>query len=274
MWKNSNYLIVLGLCLALISCKSTYDQLLVSTDNGLKLKSAFEYYEAEDFYKAQMLFEQVMPFYRGTPQIDTIYYHYAYSHYNMRNFILASYYFKNFAQTFTNSPFTEEAHYMVAFSNYQLSPNYKLDQSFTVKAIEAFQQFANRYPTSGKVPTCNALIDEMRAKLEQKAVASAELYYKLGNYQSADHAYRNLLKDYPDSKDAEKVRYRIVQASYKLAENTIELRQIERYEEVIENCEQFNKRHPESQYSGNVANILNNSQSKLSGLKTSIGRSK
>jgi len=192
MWKNSRYLIVLGLALALVSCKSAYDQLLVSTDNSVKLEKAFEYYQTEDFYKAQMLFEQVMPFYRGTPQIDTIYYHYAYSHYNLKNYILASYYFKNFAQTFSSSPYTEEAYYMIAFANYQLSPNYKLDQSYTIKAIEGFQQFANRYPTSGKVPTCNALIDEMRTKMEKKAVASAELYYNLSNYLSEDHSFRSL----------------------------------------------------------------------------------
>lgn len=125
MWKKSSYLFVLVLALAFVSCKSSYDKLLVSTDNKAKLESAFEYYQAEEYYKAQMLFEQVMPFYRGTPQIDTIYYHYSYSHYHLKNFILASYYFKNFAQTFNNSPFTEEAYYMVAFSNYQLSPNYK-----------------------------------------------------------------------------------------------------------------------------------------------------
>ena len=262
-WKKPSNLLFLGLVLTMFSCQSAYDKLLMGTDVDLKLKTAFEFYEAEDYYKAQQLFEQVMPYKRGTPQIDTIYYYYSYTHYHLNNFILGSYYFKNFTQTFTSSPFTEEAYYMTAFANYQLSPNSKLDQTYTLEAIDGFQLFANRYPTSSKVPTCNLLIDEMRKKLEEKEVANAELYYKLGNYQSADKAFRNLLIDYPDSKDAEKIRYRIVQAAYKLAENTIEVKQEERYEKVIENANDFKKRHPESEYINEVEGFLKSSQTKL-----------
>lgn len=263
MWKNSSLIALLAVGLLLTSCQSTYDKLLTSANNELKLEKAYEYYQAEDFYKAQMLFEQVMPFYRGTPQIDTVYYHYAYSHYYQENFILAAYYFKTFTQTFSTSPFIEEAYYMSAYANYEMSPNPKLDQTYTLKAIEGFQLFANRFPTSTKVQVCNALIDEMRKKLEEKAIAGAELYYKLDNFQSADNAYRNILIDYPDSKDAEKIRYRIVQASFKLAENTIETKQSERYEKVIQNCQDFKKRHPQSTYLNSVEAYLKTSKNQL-----------
>lgn len=268
MWNLSSrslfHLVMVALLIiGATACQSSYDKLLTSPDYKLKLSKALEYYQSEDFYKAQTLFEQVMPFYRGTPQIDTIYFKYAYTHYEMKNFILASYYFKNFTETFTSSPFVEEAAYMTAYSNYRLSPEARLDQTYSIKAMEGFQQFVNRYPSSGKVATCNALIDEIRAKQEEKAIANAELYYKLDNYQSADHAYRNLLKDYPDSKDTELIRFRIVQASYKLAENTIEIKQAERYETVIENCNEFKRRHPESKYANEVEGILKSAQNKL-----------
>lgn len=263
MWKKSSTFIVLGLIIALTSCKSSFDSLLTSTNNEMKLKEAYSYFDQAEFYKAQLLFEQVMPFYRGTPQIDSVYFKYAYTHYNLKNYILSAYYFKTYASTFSNGQFLEEAMYMTAFSNYEMSPSYKLDQTYTLKAIEGFQLFVNRYPTSDKVAACNALIDEMRDKMEKKAVASAELYYKLSNYQSADHAYRNLLKEYPDSRDAEKIRYRIVQASFELAENTVEIKQAERYVKVIENCTEFSKKHNESEYSDEVASILKTSKNKL-----------
>jgi outer membrane protein assembly factor BamD len=263
MWKKSGIFIVLSLIMALSACKSSFDTLLTSTDNEEKLRSAYNYFDQGEFYKAQLLFEQVMPFYRGTPPIDTIYFKYANTHYNLNNYILASYYFKNYTTTFANGVFSEEALYMTAFSNYKMSPSYKLDQTYTQKAIDGFQLFANRYPTSGKVPTCNALIDELRIKLEEKAVAGADLYFKLGNYQSADHAYRNLLKEYPDSKDAEKIRHRIVLASYKLAENTIEIKQAERYVAVLKNCADFTKRYTDSEYSQEVNDILKASKNKL-----------
>lgn len=263
MWKKSSVFIIFGALLVFSACKSSFDSLLTSIDNDQKLKSAFEYYETEDFYKAQLLFEQVMPYLRGKPVLDTVYYRYAYTHYHLNNFILASYYFKNYTTTFVNGVFSEDALYMSAFANYKMSPSYRLDQTYTLKAIDGLQLFANRYPTSEKVQRCNALIDEMRLKMEKKEVASANLYYKLSNYQSADYAYRNLLKKYPDSKDAENIRYRIVIASYKLAENTIEIKQAERFNEVIKNCDDFNKRYKESQYSEEVNDLLKASQDKL-----------
>ena len=266
MWKKSSIFIVLGFIMTLTACKSSFDTLLTSTDNETKLKSAFTYFEEGEFYKSQLLFEQVMPFYRGTPELDTIYFHYANTHYNLDNYILSSYYFKNYTTTFVNGVFSENALYMTAFANYKMSPSYRLDQTYTQKAIDGFQMFANRYPTSEKVTICNALIDELRVKLEQKAVASADLYYKLGNFQSADYAYRNLLKEYPDSKDAEKIRYRIVLASYKLAENTIEIKQAERYIAVLNNCTDFTKRYTDSEFSKEVIDIRETSKNKLTKL--------
>ena len=71
------------------------------------------------------------------------------------------------------------------------------------------------------------------------------------------------------SKDAEKIRYRIVQASYKQAENTIELKQVERYETVIKNCNSFKSKHSESDYSNQVEAILKDSKSKIARLTDS-----
>ena len=56
----------------------------------------------------------------------------------------------------------EEAEYMAAYSNFRLSPNYKLDQTYTEKAIEGFEQFINLYPTTERAVNANKLIDEMR----------------------------------------------------------------------------------------------------------------
>ena len=153
---------------------------------------------------------------------------------------------------------------MNAFSNYKLSPNYKLDQTYTATAIDEFQKFINQYPTSDKVEVSNALIEEMRAKQEEKAYASAELYYKLEEYQSANHAFDNLLKDYPDSQNVEKVRYMSVVSAYRLAENSIVSKKKERYEETIKLALEFKDRYAESKYRKEVDDI---SQSSTDALK-------
>jgi outer membrane protein assembly factor BamD len=87
-------------------------------------------------------------------------------------------------QRFLISKYTEEAEYMTAFCQYKLSPSFRLDQEPSLKAINAFQDFANKYPESERVPECNEHIDELRAKLEEKAYEEGMLYYNLSQFEA------------------------------------------------------------------------------------------
>lgn len=199
--KLLSYLIF-GSLLMTMACKSEFEKLRATGDPETLYEKAFEFYEAEDYLKSQTLFELVISNLRGKVEAEKVYYYYAYTHYKLNKFVLASYYFKNFSNTFPNSEFREESDFMSAYSNYRLSPTYRLDQTYTLKAIDGFQLFANTYPNSERVSECNDLIDEMRKKLEVKAYSEAELYFNLQQYQSATHSFENLLKDFPDTKQS------------------------------------------------------------------------
>jgi len=245
------------------SCSNDFEQLRKQDDFGLKYEKALEYYDSGDFYKAQVLFEQVMPFYKGKKEIEDIYFKYAYTHYNMNKRILGSYYFKNFANTFPNSEFAEEADFMAAYCNYELSPKYRLDQTHTDKAIDDLQLFTNTHPKSERVAECNRLIDELRRKKEEKAFAEADLYFKLKDYKAATHSYEVVLKDYPDAQEAERARFMIIKSNFKLAQNTIELTQKERFEDVLESYNEFKDRHPKSEFSKEAEEIATTSRERI-----------
>ena len=255
--------IILGTALSMTSCKSEFERLRATGDADTLYKKAFEYYEAEEYQKAQTLFELIINNLRGKVEAEKVYFYYAYTHYHLGKFILSSYYFKNFSSTFSNSEFREEADFMVAFSHYQLSPTYRLDQTYTEKSIDAFQLFVNTYPNSKRVPEANRLIDEMRAKQERKAYAEAELYYDLRQYQSATRSFENLLREFPDSKRAERVRYMIVKASFLLAENSIYEKKEERLTETIKNADAFMRKYPKSEYAQEVQSISENSSKQI-----------
>ncbi len=121
-----------------------------SDDFGLKYEKAMEYYDGEDYYRALNLFDQVIPFYRGTDKAEEIAYRYAYAYYHQGDFILASYYFDRFIKTFQTSDKTEECAYMKAYCKYLDSPEYNLDQTNTYAAIADLQLFINAYPESDK----------------------------------------------------------------------------------------------------------------------------
>lgn len=253
----------IALALFFSSCKSSFEQLRLSSDTDLKLTKAFEYYEAEDYLKAQYLLEDLIGAVRLTDKAEKVYFHYAYTHYHLENYSFASYYFKQFANTFPNGKYTEEAMFMSADAFYNMSPDFRLTQEDTENAIEGLQIFANTYPNSERVPACNQRIDELRAKLETKSLESARGYYHRKNYKAAAYTFKNLLVEYPDTKQGEFIRYMIIKSDVKYAQQSILSKQVERYEATIADCESFKRRHPESKYNKEIANIQESATNKI-----------
>lgn len=249
------------------SCKSKYETIRTSQDPELIYNTGLKYYEEGDWYRAQSLFEIVLPLYRGKEQAEELYYKYAYTHYNVDQFILAAHYFQQFSKTFYNSENKEEARFMSAYSNYRLSPNYKLDQTYTLKAIEAFQEYTNTFPRSDRVTQCNELIDEMREKLKDKAYYGSKLYYTTGYYESALAAFSNMLKDFPGSENAQEVRYLMVKSAYIQADNSVYAKKEERFHETARLFKEFKKKYANSQYDEELDEILEETTKQLQKFK-------
>ena len=264
MKKNLIFSLFLGIGILLTSsCKTGFERIRATGDFDTRYSKAFEYYEGEEYLKAQVLFELIISELRGKVEAEKVYFYYAYTHYHLGQYILASYYFNTFSRTFTNSKFREEADFMAGYSHYELSPSYRLDQSYSQKAIDAFQLFVNTYPTSKRVSECNNLIDEMRKKMEEKAFAEGTLYFDLRQYQSATQSFENLLRDYPETKDAEEVRFMVVKANYLLAQNSIFDKQFERFNKTLKYITSFKSKYPKSKHTKEIKNILKDSNKKL-----------
>ncbi len=245
------------------SCKTEFEKVRASGDAELMLKTADKFYEEENYLQAQSLYEIVIPFFRGKEKAADIFFNYAYTHYYLSEFILANHYFKNFSNTYINDPKREEALYMAAYSNYAMSPNYKLDQSYSDIAISEFQLFINTFPNSDKVEEANELIQGMRDKQEIKAFEQGELYLDIKQYEAALVAYENMIQEFPDSDLVEEARYKSVIASYDLARNSIYNKQKERFEEVLVRAEKFEKKHPRSKYIKELKTIKKDSKNKI-----------
>ncbi|MBL7802816.1 MAG: outer membrane protein assembly factor BamD [Saprospiraceae bacterium] len=267
MKKTFAWLLFFALLGAVSACKSKFEIVRTSGNPDLILQKAFEYYEKEDYQRAITLFDLVLNQIKGKDAAEKAYFQYAYAHYHTKQFVLSAYYFKNFSNTFTNSPYREEAAFMSAYSNYQQSPSFRLEQSNTLAAIDEFQTFVNLFPESKRVPECNELIDECRRKLEEKAFAEGELYYNTKQYQAAVISFDNLLKDYPESPDAERVRYLIVKSDYLLSQNSVVDKKIERYSETVARCDAFLEKYPKSGNAREVKQIRKDAEAELKELR-------
>lgn len=263
MKKLIGLLLLTGFVLWGSACKSEYERIRTGGNADAIVNKAFEYYEKKDYQKAQTLFDLVLTSLRGDNRAEKAYYYYAYTHYYLKEYLLAAYYFKTFSNTFLNSPFREEAAYMSAFSNYKLSPSYRLDQANTQTAIDEFQLFVNLFPSSTRVEECNREIDQLRRKLEEKAFAEGELYYNLKQYQSSVISFDNLLRDYPESPDAERVRFLIAKSDYLLSKNSIVEKKEERYRETLKRCGEFLEKYPNGKYAKDVKALKKSAENEL-----------
>lgn len=256
------------------SCKSEFERLRVSNVPEEQLAKAFEYYDKKEYVRAKTLFEAVVGSYAGRPESEKLYFYYAYTNYYLNEFITSEYYFKRFSSTFTNSEFREESDYMAAYSLYRMSPIFRLDQSNTAKAIDAFQLFINTYPDSERAKEANKLIDEMRKKLETKEFEEGQLYYQLENYQSAQLSFQNLLRDYPETTRAEQVRFLLCKSAYLLAVNSVHTKQEERFEQSVENGNEFIARYSGSKYEKEVKKIVSDSRQQIKKIKDNGSKNK
>ena len=259
-------LIVFGIS----ACKTDFDKLRLSNDKELKLSKAYEFYKNGDYLKAQYLFEDLIGAVRGTKDAESVYFHYALTHYRLKNYSFASYYFKQFTSTFPYGNFTEDAYYMSAHSFFKLSPDFKLTQEDTENAIVGLQSFINSYPESQRIDSCNIMIDLLRAKLEDKAIDNAYGYFHRKRYQASAHSFKNLLIDFPDSKQREYIRYMIAKSHFRFAQESVLSKQVERFEQTLLAVSTFETKHPESDYNKEIKNIKNIAINKIKKIRNEL----
>jgi outer membrane protein assembly factor BamD len=234
-----------------------------SNDYEFKLKAADKYFEEKKYSLAQQLYEELYPIFKGTDKFEHIYYRDAYCFYYMENYRDAENFFKGFLEVFPNSSKAEEVDFMHALCFYKQSPKLELEQTNTAKAMGVMQSFINTHPGSSRIAEATDIIDKCRAKLEQKELRAADLYFKLGQYRAAAISFNNLLNTYPESSAADIYKLQSIKAYYKFAQLSVADKQAERFEKVITEYEDFVDRFPESKLHGEAEQFNNLSKNNI-----------
>ncbi|MGF1637769.1 MAG: outer membrane protein assembly factor BamD [Cyclobacteriaceae bacterium] len=248
MGKNRILFIFSALAiLALASC-SDFRKIQKSNDWRKKYDAAVQYYEKKDYYRSVILFEEIMPYIRGTQENELVQYYYAYAHYYQKQYLLSSHYFKTFYETYNRSEYAEEAYYMYAYSLFKESPKFNLDQTSSVEAIVAMQTFMNKYPRSEYRDKAAQIINDLQVKLEKKNYENARQYYVIGYYVAAQIAFDNFERDFPDSHWNEEIAYLRVKTEYDMARKSIMIRQKDRFQKCVDYYHRFVDTYPESKY--------------------------
>jgi outer membrane protein assembly factor BamD len=129
--------------------------------------------------------------------------------------------------------------------------------------MAAMQQFLNRYPNSSFRDRAIEVIMTTQVKLENKGFENAYQYYKMRSYKAAIVALGNFISNFPDSKYLERASYLVIVSEYKLAEQSIFTKQLDRYKEVVEHYKEFVDKYPNSEFLTDAEKLYSSSLEKI-----------
>ena len=235
----------------LLSSCGEYNKILKSTDYELKYSYAKKYFNAKQYSKSATLLDELVTIFKGTAYAEESLYLLAQSYYGQKDYQTASQYFETYYTTYPKGEFTELSRFYSGYGLYLDSPDPRLDQSQTYKAIEQLQLYLEYYPQSERAEEAQNIMFELQEKLAYKELMATRLYFNLGtymgnNFQSCVITAQNALKNYPYSKYREE--FIIIRAKYELALVSVEEKLQGRYRDVVDEYYNYMNEYPEGNY--------------------------
>ena len=238
----------------LLSSCGEYNKILKSTDYELKYSYAKKYFNAKQYSKSATLLDELVTIFKGTAYAEESLYLLAQSYYGQKDYQTASQDFVDLLiTTYPKGEFTELSRFYSGYGLYLDSPDPRLDQSQTYKAIEQLQLYLEYYPQSERAEEAQNIMFELQEKLAYKELMATRLYFNLGtymgnNFQSCVITAQNALKNYPYSKYREEFMFLIIRAKYELALVSVEEKLQGRYRDVVDEYYNYMNEYPEGNY--------------------------
>ena len=252
-------LTLIASCVALLmtSCVNEYNQITKSGDYTLKYEYAKQCYAQGKYSRAVPLLQELVTMKKGSTEGEECLYMLAMSEFGLKDYETASEYFKKYFSSYPKGRYAENAKYYVGESLFQNAPEPRLDQSTTMTAIAAFQEYLDIFPNAHLKDQATGRLYALQDLLVEKEYKSARLYFDLGtyfgnctnggnNYEACIVTAQNALKDYPYSNRREEFASLVMKSKYELAKMSVESKQLERYQDAEDECYGFINEYPDS----------------------------
>lgn len=251
------YIIIICSALLFTSCAHEFNQVYKSNNLDFKYEYAKECFANGKYVRAITLLSELVTVKKGTEEAQECLYMLAMAEYRSKDYEIAAQYFKKYCQSYPKGYYAEMASFYVGKSLYMSTPEPRLDQTETVSAIAAFQEYLDLHPDAGMKDEAQKYLFELQDKLVKKELYSARLYYNLGsyfgnctsggsNYEACIITAQNALKDYPYTSMREDFSLLIMKSKFELAEQSVEEKKADRYRDAEDECYGFINEYPDS----------------------------
>lgn len=252
----------------LLSSCGEYNKILKSNDRDVKYTYAKKYFEEKKYSRSITLLEELFTHFKGTDKGEESLYLLGQSYYNSKDYLSATEIFTTYYSTYPRGEYAESSLFYAAYGMYLDSPDPRLDQSKTYKAISEFQRYIEEYPQTERAEQAREYMFELQDKLALKELKAAQLYLNLGNYrgnnyESAVITAREALKSYPFSQYNEEYQMVILRARFEYALNSTLETQPERFRMVVDEYFNYKNSFPEGKHSKEAEKYYNRAQAEI-----------
>lgn len=255
---KKNILIPIFAVVIFSGCAHEFNQVYKSQDYAYKYEYAKEAFANGKYSQAISLLQELVTFQKGTDNAEESLYMLAMAQYRDMDYEGAAMTFKKYRQSYPKGIYVEMASFYIGESLYMSTPEPRLDQTQTVNAISAFQEYLDIYPDARFKDTAQKRLFELQDKLVKKEYYSAQLYYNLGtyfgnctsggsNYEACIITAQNAINDYPYNSLREEFAVLIMMSKFELAQQSVEEKKLDRYRDAEDECYGFINEYPDSE---------------------------
>ncbi len=238
----AGFLLLMALFVAY--CATTKHKVLMTPE--ARLKHAIELFNKGHYLDAKTELTIIVLNYPGSSVVDEAQYYLAESHFKLKEYILAAAEYEKLIRNYPDSKYADKARYKIGLCYYELSPNYGLDQKYTLKAIDEFQRFLEDYPNSPLRKDVEEKLKKCREKLAKKDYKAAELYRKMSEWRAAEIYYRSVEDKYYDTSFGPKALFWIGESQYHLG----------KLDEAAATFQSYLNKFPKGEYAGRAERRL------------------
>ncbi len=205
--ESKQFLLLIVLILTLLISCAKKKIVNISYNPEEDFNRALKLFESKQYNKAIEMFQNVLFNYPGTSYAGDAQFYIANAYFMKKSYRDAIYEFEFFIKSFYGNQYLEEAYYKLALCYFYLAPTVIRDQSFLYKTLEIFEELEERFPETQYADEILKIKREIAERWAQKEFIIGELYYKAGEFNSAEVYFKYLRDNFPSTKWAERSTY-------------------------------------------------------------------
>jgi outer membrane protein assembly factor BamD len=171
-----------------------------------------EKFEEQDWGKAVEVFERLVFANPSFPRMPEARLYLARAYYNRGEYITSVAEFRRILERHPGDPLAPEASLGVCKAFVALSPDVERDQDYTEQAWNACENTVSDFAGSAVAVEAAALRDRMESKLAHKVFIGGDFYYKRKLYPSGIIYFNRILDEYPRNEWAAEALLRLYQS--------------------------------------------------------------